>query len=365
MMKLSEITQVLERFAPLALQEDFDNSGLLVGNGNTEIHGALLCVDITECVIDEAILLGYNLVIAHHPLIFKGLKRLTGQNYIERCVQKAIRHDIALYSAHTNFDSVQQGVSYKMAKKIGLENLKILSPKKNALTKIVTFLPVEFAENVRTAAFEAGAGHTGNYDFCSFSAHGEGTFRALNGAEPFLGKIGETHTETEKRIEFIAPACIADNVAVAIRDAHPYEEPAIDIFPLKNAWDNAGLGVVGTLKNPVSEQKFLAYIKQIFDVGSIRHSRFLNRPVAKVALCGGAGAEFISDAKRCGADVYVTADVSYHRFFEAENSLVIVDTGHFESEQFTKEIFYEILLKNFADFAVKFSEKEKNAVEYF
>ncbi|MDR1543770.1 MAG: Nif3-like dinuclear metal center hexameric protein [Prevotellaceae bacterium] len=364
-MKLSEITQTFEHFAPLALQEDFDNSGLMVGDKNAEIRGALLCVDITESVLDEAIALGFNLVIAHHPLIFKGLKRLNGKNYIERCVQKAIRHDIALYAAHTNFDSVRQGVSYKMAEKIGLENLKILSPKKDALVKIVTFAPVEFAENVRIAAFEAGAGHIGNYDFCSFSAHGEGTFRALDGAEPFLGKTGEKHAEIEKRLEFISPAYLADNVVVAIHNAHPYEEPAIDIFPLKNAWENVGLGVVGTLKNPMSEQGFLTYIKQIFGVGAIRHSKFLNKPIAKVALCGGSGAEFISDVKRCGADIYVTADVSYHRFFEAENTLVIADIGHFESEQFTKEIFYEILLKNFPDFKVKFSEKEKNVVEYF
>ncbi|MDR2684607.1 MAG: Nif3-like dinuclear metal center hexameric protein [Prevotellaceae bacterium] len=364
-MKLLEITAILEKFAPLALQENFDNSGLLIGDENAEICGALLCIDITEEVIDEAISLGFNLVIAHHPLIFKGLKKINGKNYIERCVQKAIKNDIALYAAHTNFDSVQYGVSCKMAEKIGLENLKVLSPCKDVLVKIVTFLPVKFIENVRTAAFEAGSGHIGNYESCSFSAQGEGTFRALDGAKPFLGKVGEMHTETENRLEFIVPAYLADNVMLAIKDAHPYEEPAIDIFPLKNAWESVGLGVVGMLKNPMSETEFLTYIKQTFGVGVIRHSKFLNKPIVRAALCGGSGAEFINNAKRCRADIYVTADVSYHKFFEAENSLVIADIGHFESEQFTKEIFYEILLKNFKNFAVEFSKNERNAVEYF
>jgi dinuclear metal center YbgI/SA1388 family protein len=364
-MKLKQITQTLENFAPLALQEDFDNSGLIFGDENAEIRGALLCVDVTEEVIDEAISLNFNLIIAHHPLIFKELKKITGKNYIERCILKAIKNDVAIYAAHTNFDSVKNGVSYKMAEKIGLKNLSVLSPKKNALVKIVTFLPVEFSENVRYAAFEAGAGHIGNYDFCSFSAHGEGTFRALDGAEPFLGEIGKKHSEAENRLEFIAPAYLADNVIFAIKDAHPYEEPAIDVFALKNLWENVGLGVVGTLQKPMNEENFLSYIKQIFQVAAIKHSKLLGKNITKVALCGGSGAEFIGDAKRCGADIYITADISYHKFFEAENALIIADIGHFESEQFAKEIFYEQLIKVFPDFAVKFSKNEKNIVSCF
>ena len=364
-MKLKEITQTLERFAPVALQEDFDNSGLLVGNQNAEIRGALLCVDITESIIDEAISLGFNLVISHHPLIFKGLKKISGKNYVERCILKAIKNDIAIYAAHTNFDSVKNGVSYKMAEKIGLKDLKILSPKKDALVKIVTFVPAEFAESVRLAVWEAGAGHIGNYDCCSFSVNGEGTFRALDGANPFLGNLHEKHTEEESKIEFVLPTYLVDNVLVAIKNTHPYEEPAIDIFPLKNSWENVGLGVVGTLPKPMKEKDFLTYIKDIFGVGAIKHSKFLEKNISKVALCGGSGADFINDAKCCGADIYVTADVSYHRFFEAENSLVIADIGHFESEQFTKEIFYEQLIKNFPNFAVQFSKVEKNVVSYF
>jgi len=364
-MKLKEITKTLENFAPVALQEDFDNSGLIVGDQNAEISGALLCVDVTESIIDEAIALGFNLVIAHHPLIFKGLKKISGKNYIERCILKAIKNDIAIYAAHTNFDSVKNGVSYKMAEKIGLKDLKILSPKKDALVKIATFVPAEFAENVRVAVWNAGAGHIGNYDCCSFSANGEGTFRPLENSNPFLGKMDEKHTESESKIEFILPTYLVDRVLVAIKKTHPYEEAAIDIFPLKNVWENVGLGVVGTLPEAMKEEEFLAYLKEIFNVGVIKHSKFLEKPISTVALCGGSGSDFINDAKRCGADIYVTADVSYHRFFEAEKSLVIADIGHFESEQFTKEIFYEQLIKNFPNFAIQFSKKEKNIVEYF
>lgn len=363
-MKLKEIIKTLENFAPIALQEEFDNAGLIVGNENAEIRGALLCVDVVESVIDEAIALDYNLIIAHHPLIFKGLKKISGKNYIEKCIIKAIKNDIAIYAAHTNFDSVINGVSYKMAEKIGLKELKILSPKKDALVKIVTFLPAEFAENVQNAVYNAGAGHIGNYDCCSFSSNGEGTFRALDGANPFLGELHKLHTEFEKRIEFILPAYLIDNVIVALKNAHPYEEPSIDVFPLKNVWENVGLGVVGTLPKSMKELEFLTYLKNIFNVGAIKHSKFLEKNISKVALCGGSGADFINDAKRCGADIYVTADVSYHRFFEAENSLIIADIGHFESEQFTKEIFYEQLIKNFPNFAVKFSKEEKNIVNY-
>jgi dinuclear metal center YbgI/SA1388 family protein len=364
-MKISEITKCIEDIAPLNIQESYDNCGLLIGHPDDDVHKVLLCLDVTEEVLQEAISEKCNLIISHHPLIFKGLKKISGKNYVERCILKAIKNDIAIYAAHTNFDSVKNGVSYKMAEKIGLKDLKVLSPKKDALVKIVTFVPAEFAENVRGAIFNAGAGHIGNYDCCSFSVNGEGTFRALDGASPFLGNLHEKHTENETKIEFILPTYLLDNLLVAIKNTHPYEEPAIDIFPLKNVWENVGLGVVGTLPKPMKEEDFFTYIKDIFDVGTIKHSKFLKKDISKVALCGGSGAEFIDNAKRCGADIYVTADVSYHRFFETENSLVIADIGHFESEQFTKEIFYEQLIKNFPNFAVQFSEVEKNVVSYF
>jgi dinuclear metal center YbgI/SA1388 family protein len=365
-MILNEIIKTLEAFAPLALQEDFDNSGLLIGNRNAEISCALLCIDITEEVIDEAISSKSNLVIAHHPLIFRGLKSITGKNYIERCVEKAIKNDIAIYAAHTNFDSIKNGVSYRMATKIGLKNISVLSPQKESLAKIATYVPEQFAHNVLNAMFEAGAGHIGNYDCCSYSIQGEGTFRALEGAEqPFVGKINELHTEKEKKIEVIVPDYLTENVIFAIKNSHPYREPAIDIFPLKNVWENTGLGVVGELSEAIQDTEFLLLVKKTFNVSAIKHSLLLNRKISKVALCGGSGAEFINNAKRCKADIYITADVSYHRFFEGENSLVIADIGHFESEQFTKEIFYEQITKKIPNFAVLFSKMEKNMVSVF
>lgn len=364
-MKIYDIINILEEFAPTALQEGFDNCGLLVGNSSKEATGAILCIDVTENVVDEAIDKGCNIIIAHHPLIFKGIKRLNSSTYIERCIEKAIKHDLAIYAAHTNVDIVPHGVSHKMAELLNLQNLHILAPKSDILCKIVTFVPPTHIDHIRRAASEAGAGHIGNYDGCSYSSLGEGTFRALDGANPFVGKAFELHHEAENRVEWIAPSYIADNVIAAIRSAHPYEEPAIDVYPLKNRWENYGLGVVGNLQTPADEHQFLQRVKDIFGTKTIKHSPLLNKKIARVALCGGSGADFISHAKRSKADIYITGDVGYHKFFEAENQIVIADIGHFESEQFTKDIFYKQITKKFPNFAVRFSESETNIVSYF
>lgn len=364
-MKIYDIINILEAFAPTALQEGFDNCGLLVGNSSREATGAMLCIDVTENVVDEAIDKGCNIIIAHHPLIFKGIKKLNGKTYIERCIEKAIKNDVAIYAAHTNVDVVPQGVSYKMAELLNLQNLRILVPKSDILCKVVTFVPPAHIDSLRRVATEAGAGHIGNYDGCSFSSLGEGSFRALEGANPFVGKAFELHHEEESRVEWIAPSYLVDNVASAIREAHPYEEPAIDIYPLKNRWENYGLGVVGELQTPTDECEFLQRVKDIFGSKAIKHSPLLNKKVVRVALCGGSGADFIAHAKRCKADIYITGDIGYHKFFEAENQMVIADIGHFESEQFTKDIFYKQITEKFSNFAVRFSESERNIVSYF
>ncbi len=364
-MKVIQIINILESFAPTALQENFDNCGLITGSPDMEATGAILCIDITENIVDEAIKSGHNIIIAHHPLIFKGIKKINGTNYIERCIQKAIKNDIALYAAHTNFDIVNQGVSWKMAEKLNLNNIGVLVPKTDVLYKVVTFVPHKYLKHIKIAASEAGAGHIGNYDFCSYSSEGEGSFRALEGANPFVGEAFEVHTEQESRVEWIAPVYMVDNVVRAIKTAHPYEEPAIDIYPLKNKWENYGLGVVGELQMPTDEREFLQKIKEIFGTKAIKHSPLLNKKIVRVALCGGSGADFISHAKRSGADIYITGDVGYHKFFEAENQIVIADIGHFESEQYTKEIFYNQITKKIPNFAIRFSETEKNIVSYF
>ncbi len=361
-MKLYEIISVLENFAPPAYQESYDNSGLLVGDRNAEINSALLCIDSTEDVIDEAIENNISLVIAHHPIVFGGLKRFTGNNYVERTIIKAIKHNIAIYAAHTNLDSVQNGVNFKIAEKIGLQNVKVLSPIEKNLRKLVTFVPKLHLEKVQNAVFEAGAGKIGNYDQCSFNLNGTGTFRGLTGANPFVGQVGTLHFEEEVRLETIFPKHLQNKILTALLNAHPYEEVAYDIYSIENDNDSVGIGVVGNLPQAMEELEFLQNLKNIFEVKLLKHTPLLNKPIQKVALCGGSGSSLLKNAIRCGADIFISADFKYHQFFDAENKLIIADIGHYESEQFTKEIFYEILTKKFPNFAVQFSKKNTNPV---
>ena len=284
-MKIKEIVSALERFAPLPLQDGFDNAGLQIGLTEAEATGALLCLDVTEAVLDEAIALGYNLVISHHPLIFKGYKSITGKDYVERCILKAIKNDIVIYSAHTNLDNAQGGVNYKIAEKIGLKNLKVLEPKENCLIKLVTFVPDAQADSVREVLFAAGCGNIGNYDSCSYNLKGEGTFRAKEGTHPFCGTIGELHHENEVRIETILPIYKKAEVIKALLSVHPYEEPAFDLYPLQNDWLQAGSGIVGELDESETELEFLKRIKKIFEVGCVRHNKLTGREIQKVALC--------------------------------------------------------------------------------
>ena len=363
-MTVKSICELIEEVAPLALQESYDNAGLIVGDSQMEVTAALVCIDITEAVIDEAIQKKCNLIISHHPLIFSGLKRLVGKNEIQRCVQKAIKNDIAIYAAHTNLDNVLTGVSGKMAEKIGLKKLRILQPKQNALLKLITYVPKIHTFAVRDALFEAGAGHIANYDSCSFNVEGTGTFKANEKARPFVGTIDELHSEPETRIEVILPEYMKFKVLEALLKSHPYEEPAYDFIPLKNAWNQVGSGVIGELDEPEDERLFLNRIKSVFNASSIRHTNFLNKKIKSVALCGGSGSSFLPDAISAGADVYISGDFKYHEFFEAENRILIADIGHFESEQFTKDIFFEIITKKMPTFAVQISESKTNPINY-
>ena len=363
-MNVKSICELIEEVAPLALQESYDNAGFLVGDSQMEVTAVLACIDITEEVIEEAIRKKCNLIISHHPLIFSGLKRLTGQNEVQRCVIKAIKNDIAIYAAHTNLDNVLTGVSAKMAEKIGLKNIQILQPKQNALLKLVTFVPRLHSYRVRQAMFEAGAGQIGNYDACSFNSEGIGTFRANENAQPFVGNIDELHSEPETKIEVIFPDYLKDKVVNALFKSHPYEEPAFDLIPLKNDWNQVGAGVVGELEEAEDELIFLNRIKSFFEVPAIRHTSLLNKRIKRVALCGGSGSSFVHDAILAHADVYISGDFKYHEFFDAQNRILIADIGHFESEQFTKEIFYEIITKKMPTFAVQISDSKTNPINY-
>ncbi len=362
---IREIISELESFAPLTYQENYDNAGLIVGDKNLICKSVLLTIDTTEEVVDEAIKKGVNLIISHHPIVFSGLKKLTGRNYIERTIIKAIKNDIAIYAAHTNMDNINLGVNNKIADKLKLEKRAVLLPLKGNLKKLVTFIPTEHYEKVSKALFDVGAGHIGNYDSCSYNIQGKGSFRASEKANPFVGKKGAIHYEEETRFETIFPSHLQSSIINALIKTHPYEEAAYDIYPLDNEHSQVGAGMIGELNQEISEQDFLKKLKEVFKVSTIRHTPFLNKNIKKVALCGGSGSFLLRNAINKKADIFISGDFKYHQFFDAENQILIADVGHFESEQYTKDLFYDILTKKFPNFALHFSEVNTNPVNYF
>lgn len=363
-MLISEIIGYLELVAPPAYQESYDNAGLIIGDPQTVITSALITLDITEAVIDEAIETGCELIIAHHPILFKGLKKLNGTTFVERCVIKAIKNDIAIYASHTNLDNMADGVNSKICEKIGLTNTSILVPAKEQLLKLVTFVPEDHLDEVREALFAAGAGEIGKYDKCSFSTDGSGTFRGGEEANPYVGEKGEFHFEKEARFETILCRHSKNKVISALIKTHPYEEVAYDLYPLENGLPQVGAGMIGELPGAVNEVDFLSRLLDTFGCKTIRHTYLLGKPIRKVAVCGGSGSFLLPSAIAAGADIFVTADMKYHDFFDAEEKIIIADIGHYESEQFTKELFYEILIKKFPNFALRLSEVKTNPVLY-
>jgi dinuclear metal center YbgI/SA1388 family protein len=364
-MKLADITKYLESLAPLNYQEDYDNSGLLIGNVNDEIHSALVALDCTEQIVDEAIAKNCNLIITHHPIIFKGLKKLNGKNYVERVVLKAIKNNIALYAIHTNLDHVAHGVSGMICKKLEIDKAKILAPKSNLLKKLVTFCPTKHADQVCQALFAAGAGNIGNYSDCSFSGEGIGTFKGNENTNPFVGEKGKLHHEPEARIETIFKVQDERKVMLALFESHPYEEVAYDIYPLTNALDQVGAGMVGWLSREMDGAEFLQHVKEKMQAKVIRHTSLLKKKIKKVAVCGGSGSFLLKDAIAAGADAFVTADFKYHEFFDAEDRLVICDIGHFESEQFTSTLLIDYIQEKFPNLAIQLTDNNTNPINYF
>ncbi|HEY5368480.1 MAG TPA: Nif3-like dinuclear metal center hexameric protein [Hanamia sp.] len=364
-MKIKEITDYLEGIAPLSLQESYDNAGLLTGSGDMQCTGIITSLDVTESVVEEAIQKKYNLIVAHHPIIFKGLKKLNGRNYVERTIISAIKNDIAIYAIHTNLDNVIDGVNRKIAEKLGLQNCIALSPKESTLQKLVTFSPLENADAVRNALFQAGAGAIGKYDECSFNVEGVGSFKAKEGSNPFVGHIGERHHESEVRIEVIFPSFLQGKVIAALKEAHPYEEIAYYVHSLENLQQGVGSGLVGELKEGISEGQLLATLKSSFGLSVIKHTPFLSKPVTKIAVCGGAGVFLLPNAIAAGAQAYITSDIKYHEYFDADRSILLADIGHYESEQFTIELLTEFLQQKFPNFAVLKTEMNTNPVKYF
>ena len=362
--KIQEVVQFLESFAPRQYQESYDNSGLLTGDASWEVAGIMVTLDCIEAVVDEAIALKANLIIAHHPIIFKGLKKITGSNYVERTIIKAIQHNIAIYAIHTNLDHVHNGVNRRICEKIGLKNLQILSPKKNLLTKLVTFIPVADTEKVLQAIHGAGAGQIGKYSNCSFQVEGVGSFKPDMSADPHIGTPGKAEQVKENRVEVIFPAYLEGKIMTALKKAHPYEEVAYYLTSLNNENQEVGAGMVGILEKPMEGLKFLHHLKKTMGLSMVRHTRIVNEPVEKVAVCGGSGSFLLANAIHSGAQAYVTADFKYHEFFDAEDKIIIADIGHYESEIYTKDLLKEVLTKKFPTFAIYFSTTVTNPISY-
>jgi dinuclear metal center YbgI/SA1388 family protein len=361
---IRHVIDVLESWAPKSLQESYDNCGLLTGNSAAPVTGILVTLDCTEEVVTEAIASKSNLIVAHHPIIFKGLKKLTGTNYIERTIIKAIQNNVAIYAIHTNLDNVVSGVNRKICEKIGLVNIRILVPKTDSLSKLVTFIPKEKTSDVLAALHEVGAGQIGNYKNCSFRVEGTGTFQPTEEANPAIGRAGKQESVKEDRVEVIFPKHLESQLLASLRKAHPYEEVAYYLSTLNNENQEVGSGMIGELNDPEEPKEFLQRLKKRMDLALIRHTQLLDKPVKKVAVCGGSGSFLLPQAIRAGAQVYISADFKYHEFFDAENRITIADIGHYESEVYTKELLQEVLRKKFPTFAINFSSTVTNPISY-
>lgn len=363
-MFIKEITNYLESIAPIAYQESYDNSGLLVGNPETKLKNVLITLDVTEDVVKEAVREKCNLIIAHHPIVFSGLKKITGKNYVERVLISAIKNDIAIYAIHTNLDNIHIGVNKKLCDKIGVSNAKILSPKNQLLKKLYTFIPVDFHEAVSQAVFDAGGGNIGNYSEAGFSSEGKGTFKGNEKSNPRMGKKGVREEVNERKFETIFPAYLESKIIQALRKSHPYEEVAYDIVSLSNEHQQVGSGMVGNLSKPMTELDFLKLVKRKLNARGIRYTKLSGKPVTRVAVCGGAGRFLLKDAIAAGAQVFITADFKYHDFFDAEDKIVVIDAGHFETEQFTVELLEDFILEKFPIIAPRLSKTITNPINY-
>jgi dinuclear metal center YbgI/SA1388 family protein len=361
---IKNVTDYLEALAPRSYQEDYDNSGLLTGDPTTSVSGILVTLDCTEAVVDEAIQNNCNLIVAHHPIIFRGLKKITGQTYVERTIIKAIKNDIAICATHTNLDNVHVGVNKKIAERIGMKNLRILQPKKDTLSKLVTFIPKENAGDVLAALHAAGAGNIGDYKNCSFKVAGEGTFMPTGKAQPHVGQTNQQEHVEEIRAEVIFPEHLTSEILKALKKAHPYEEVAYYLSRLENENQEVGSGMIGELPTAIEPFEFLNGLKIKMNTKVVRYTRPPSREIKRVAVCGGAGSFLLQTAIAQGADAFVSADFKYHEFFDADGKIMIADIGHYESEQFTKDLLVEVLKEKFTTFAIIFSNTVTNPLSY-
>ena len=363
-MIVKDVIDFLNDYAPLEYAEEFDNAGLIVGDKNNTVSGILICHDSIPEVIDEAINLGYNLIISFHPILFKGIKKLTPNNYVNRSIIKAVKNDISIFSTHTALDNSKFGVNMQLCKKIGITETKILFPKKDTIKKLTTFIPSENAHKLKDEIFKTGAGSIGKYENCSFSFEGVGTFKGNKESKPTIGKKLQNNDQNESCVNITFLKHLEEKVLTALKKTHPYEEIAYEIKTLENYNENIGMGMYGELKNPVSEKEFLSFLKNKLNIKFVKHSKHLGKQVKKVAVLGGSGSFGIEKAIEVGADVFITSDLKYHDYYKAEKSLLLVDVGHYESEQFTNKLMYDILTKKFPNFAIALTKINTNPVNY-
>lgn len=363
-MLLKDFLKTFEQIAPFSLQESYDNSGIQVGLPSQEVTKGLICLDVTPDVVKEAITQKCDLIVCHHPLIFKGVTSITGKNITEQVIMEAIRHNLAIVAIHTNLDKTIDGVNHELGLRLGLQKMRILYPEKGLLKKLVTFCPTAHADKLRKGLFEAGAGVIGNYDSCSFNLQGQGTFRAGEGSNPFTGEQNKLHFEDEVRIETIFPAYLQSIVLKAMLENHPYEEVAYDIYPMDNSFDMVGSGMIGVLPQAMNTNDFLEHIRHSLGIPCIRYSAYSHTNICNVAICGGSGSFLVEQALKEGAHAFVTADVKYHQFFDAQNKLLLVDAGHYETEQYTKNLLHKVIKKKIPKFALLISEVNTNPVKY-
>jgi dinuclear metal center YbgI/SA1388 family protein len=327
-----EITKYIEEWAPKEIAWQKDNVGLQIGSVDRKIKNILLCLELTNEVIDDAIKKGCNLIISHHPLIFSPLKKIDLQNdKNSKLIERLIKKDITLYSAHTNLDYTKDGVSFELAKVLNLKNIEFLKPLKSNQFKLVVFVPSKFTNQVSDAIFNAGGGLIGEYSKCSFRTNGTGTFKGSQKTNPIIGKKNQDETVEEVRLEIIIDSWKIKKVLSALFEAHPYEEVAYDIYPLENS-GNFGDGAIGVLEKHYSKNEFLDFVSRQLKIKNFRYVGSTKNKIKKVAVCGGAGIDLLNDAMIANADAFITADIKYHSFHDAAGKILLVDAGHYETE---------------------------------
>ena len=365
MVSINNIIDLLDEWAPPAYAEDFDNVGLLVGDSSKQCTGVLVSHDCIEVVLDEALDTNCNLIVCFHPILFTGLKKITGRDYVEKVILKAIRNEIAIYALHTRLDNHPEGVNKLLSDRLGLLESKVLIPKPSGLKKLSTYVPKSDVDDVLQALHQAGAGAIGNYSECSFILEGKGQFRGNEKSQPHIGNPSEKTQVEEVQIQVVFESYLKEKIQNALITAHPYENIAYEIFILDNTLDKVGIGRIGKLAQPHTEEQFLSFVKEKLQTQLIRHSPFTRKPIETVAVLGGSGSFAISNALSQKADAFITADLKYHHFYQGGNTLLLLDVGHFESEQFIKNLIVDYLSKKLPNFAIILSHAKTNPVNYF